>query len=105
MKNKEFAILRKDRTILVKTPIPYVVNVYKDPEMVSLDRLMEIKYELEEHTKFLYNCLKMLGISKAMAIKHKYTLNHQTGDALSSIASHNPKISHEMRMVIFRHEW
>jgi len=99
---KKFAILRKDRTILVKTPIPYVVDAYKDSEQ---DVLEHTRYELDEHTKFLYNCLKMLGISKSEAQRLHYTLNQNTGDRLYTIAINHPHISHEMRQVLGKYNW
>jgi len=99
---KNFAILRKDRTILVHTPKPYIVDSYKRATNKELE---DVRYELDEHTKFLYNCLKMLGISRKEAIKKRYTLNIHTGDELQHIADHKDNISYEMRMVIFNHKW
>jgi hypothetical protein len=99
---KKFAIIRKDRTILVKTPVPYVVDAFKDSSDANIQ---DVRYGLDEHTKFLYNCLKMLGISRKEAILKGYTLNIFTGEALNDIAYKNPKISSEMRTVIFNHKW
>lgn len=100
---KKFAILRKDKTILVKTPIPYVVTAYQnncDDEWIE-----DIRYCLDEDTKFLYNCLKVLGISKAVAKREEYTLNKATGDKLRSIALNNKGISYEIRQLILNHNW
>jgi hypothetical protein len=104
---KRFAILRKDRTILVKTPKPYTVTAYQDltDAYPTLESMRDIEHDLNEHTKFLYNCLKMLGISKSMAVRQRYTLNTDTGDRLSHMALHDERISHEMRMVIRNHNW
>jgi hypothetical protein len=101
---KKFAILRNDRTILVHTPKPYVVDAYKDSDMFK-EELEDIRSELDEHTKFLYNCLRLLGIRRTEAIRENYTLNIDTGEKLLSMAQHKGNISHEMRMVILNHKW
>lgn len=102
VKMKKFAILRKDKTILVKTPVPYVVDSYKDSEKDVLDH---VRHGLDEDTRFLYDCLKVLGISRKEAILKGYTLNLDTGEKLLSVAQHKECISHKMRMVVFNHEW
>lgn len=99
---KKFAVLRKDKTILVKTPIPYVVHAYKDSKK---DVLEHTTHELNEHTRFLYNCLKMLGISKSEAQRLDYSLNQDTGNRLYTIAINNPQISCEMCLVLGKHKW
>ena len=99
---KKFARLRKDKTILVKTPIPYVVDAYKDSEK---DVLEQVRHQLDEDTRFLYDCLKVLRISKQEAIHRDYTLDTDTGEKLLGIAQHKECVSHEMHMAIFNHEW
>lgn len=99
---KNFAVIRKDRTILIKTPIPYIVDAYKNTNDVHLK---EVCHSLDESTKFLYNVLKLLGISKKTAIAKKYTLNIHTGDELNNIAFYNSAISHKMFTVISTYPW
>ena len=99
---KKFAIIRKDKTILVKTPRTYVVDSYKNSES---DKLENVRHHLDEHTRFLYNCLKVLGVSRKEAILKDYTLDIDTGEKLLCIAQHNESVSHEMKMTIFNHDW
>ena len=99
---KKFAIIQKDKTILVKTPIPYFTDSYqdKDPE-----KLKDIRNEFEEDVKFLNNCLKVLNISKAEAQKQDYTLNKHTGERLGIIAFSNQLISCEFFKLINDYNW
>ena len=53
---------------------------------------------------FLYDVLRVLGISKEEARRMDYTFNRRTGEELSAIARHQ-NISHEMRMLIINHKW
>jgi hypothetical protein len=99
---KKFAIIRKDKTILVKTPRTYVVDSYKNSES---DELETVRHRLDEHTRFLYNCLKVLGVSRKEAILKDYTLDTDTGEKLLCVAQHKESVSHEMKMTIFNHDW
>jgi ABC-type dipeptide/oligopeptide/nickel transport system ATPase component len=105
IRTKKFAILRKDRTILVKTPVPYVIDVYKDFYEYSKEDLEQFRHRMNENTKFLYNCLKMLGISKKEAISKDYSLNLSTGEKLRDISIVNKNISLEMSRLIINHKW
>lgn len=99
---KNFAIIQKDKTILIKTPIPYFTGSYQDEDP---EKLKEIRYGFEEDVKFLNNCLKVLNISKAEAQKHDYSLNKYTGVRLSGIAFKNHLISCEFFMLINNYDW
>lgn len=100
---KKYIKIRKNKTIMVYTPVPYVVDAYKD---LPDEQLNETAYELHQSCMFLWNCLKLLDISKKEAIEKNYTLNKQTGDALRNIAiHHNHDVSHEFVMTIANHDW
>jgi hypothetical protein len=101
---KKYAQLRRDRTIRVYTPRPYTVDAYKDSDL-SLDEMKDIEHQLKEHTKFLYDCLKLLHISEATAKHRGYTLNIETGEKLFALCYKHHYISNEMKMVILNHKW
>ena len=101
---KKYAVLRRDRTIRVYTPIPYTVDAYKDDNL-SLEEMRSIEHGLKEHTKFLYDCLLLLHISIATAKERDYTLNADTGDKLLDLCREHHYISHEMKMAIINHNW
>jgi hypothetical protein len=100
----KYAKLRKDGTILVKTPKSYIIDAYKDVD-VSPDRMRQIVHELSEDTKFLYDCLKILRMSIAKARKLDLTLNRESGDKLVNMAMENYYVSSEMRRAISNHKW
>ncbi|HLO91532.1 MAG TPA: hypothetical protein VK172_10250 [Lentimicrobium sp.] len=104
---KKFAILRKNGTILVKTPKPYVVTTFKShaKREESKGFLENMEHILSEDCKFLYDCLRVLKISKKEAIEKEYTLNLATGEALSDIARHRDDISHTIKMTIIGYKW
>ncbi len=93
MKKKHIRKL-KNGHIKVLTPIPYIVGCLPDESI----------YRLEQNVQFLYDCFKLLGISKKNAIKNSFTLNLMTGDKLMSLAREK-NISHEMIMTIKNHNW
>ena len=99
---KNFAIIQKDKTILVKTPIQYFTDSYKDEDS---EELKDIRNEFEGNVKFLNNCLKVLNISKTEAKKQDYTLNKFTGERLSNIAFSNQLISCEFFKLINNYDW
>jgi hypothetical protein len=101
---KKYAVLRRDKTIRVYTPIPYTVDAYKDSNL-TLEEMRAIEHGLKEHTKFLYDCLKLLHISTATAKERGYTLNIDTGEKLASLCRDHHYISHEMKMMILKHDW
>ena len=98
---KKFAIIQKDKTILVKTPIPYFTDSYQNEDS---EELKEIRNGFEEDVKFLNNCLKVLNISKAEAQKQDYTLNKHTGERLGNIAFENQLISCEFFKLINKYD-
>lgn len=92
----------KGNTLVVNTPVPYeVVRQYPHEKDVDGENKA---YSLDQSCKFLYDVLRMLGISKKEAIANKYTLNLDTGYKLMAIASQK-EISHEMFMVIRKYDW
>ncbi len=99
---KKFAVIRKDRTIKVYTPIPYIVTAYKNSSQKELD---EVQYHLENSVKFLYDCMKVLGITKKCAIEKQYTLNLYTGSEFRHLILENNTISHELKKIIIQYDW
>jgi len=99
---KQFAVIQKDKTILVRTPNPYVVDTYKDVNPVILE---DTRYRLHEACKFLWDCLRVLKISKKVAQDRNYTLNTDTGMKLRSIALNSPFISSQMFKTITYYDW
>jgi hypothetical protein len=98
---KRYAILRKDKTILVKTPVPYVVTAYVDADR---EKLENVRFRLNESVRFLNDCLRVLKISRKEAIAKEYTLNIATGDALSILANLK-KVSYPVWKMIREYEW
>ena len=99
---KHYAVIQPDKSILVKTPNPYIVDTYKDE---SQEVLENVRYGLSNATKFLYDCLRMLRITKKQAQERNFTLNIFTGMALRDIALRSDFLSHEMKMTITNYDW
>ena len=99
---KKFAVIQKDRTILVKTPNPYIVDTYRDADDEELD---DVRYRLNESVKFLNDCLRVLGISKKEAREKNYTLNMSTGDEFRRLMVHSHSISIEVWKMITQYDW
>ena len=99
---RKYVKLQKDGTILVRTPKSYVIDVYKN---ASSDYIRQIVHELNEDTKFVYDCLKILRMSIATARRLDITLNRETGDKLVNMAMENYYVSAEMRRAISNHKW
>ena len=99
---KNFAVIQKDKTILVKTPVPYIVDTYKDVNPVILE---DTRYKLSESVKFLNDCLRVLGISKAEAREKNYTLNMRTGDEFRRLMVHSDSISLPVWKMITQYDW
>jgi len=87
--------------IIVNTPNPYTVSSYKND---GIDKITEVAHDLNDSCQFLYDCLKVLGISKRKAKDNDYTLNIDTGDKLIRLAA-TRKMSMEMYRVIKNHAW
>ena len=99
---KHYAVIQPDKSILVKTPNPYVVDTYKDVNAVVLE---DVRHKLSNACKFLYDCLRMLKITKKQAQQQNLTLNLSTGMKLRDIALHSDFLSHDMKMVIINYNW
>lgn len=98
---RNYVKIQKDKTILVKTPIPYEITAYGDR---ANSLIVAVADNINDECIFLYDCLRLLGISKKEAIKNDYTLNSDTGEKLIRIASEK-NISPELRKVIINHKW
>lgn len=96
------AKIQKDKTIIVYTPIPYVVDAYKDKEM---NEISEVCNSLSQSVKFLRNCFKLLGITNKEAKEKKFTLNIETGEELNHRAWMNRNVSCEFCALLRNHKW
>ena len=99
---KHYAVIQADKSILVKTPNPYIVDTYKDVNPVVLE---DVRHKLSNATKFLYDCLRMLRITKKQAQQRNFTLNIFTGMALRDIALRSDFLSHAMKMTNMHYDW
>jgi len=89
-------------TIIVKTPNPYK-SVKQYPH--ETDKQAEDKaYLLNQSCAFLYDTLRVLGISKKRAIEEDYTLNTATGEKLIRIAA-NKGVSNIFYKTIREYNW
>lgn len=95
-------VQRKGNTLIVKTPIPYTV-VRQYPHESDQDGENK-EYSLDQSCKFLYDVLRMLGVSKKEAIANGYTLNTDTGYKLCDLATRK-EVSHEMFMLLRKYDW
>ncbi len=88
--------------ILVKTPVPY--KTVRQREYETVEDANNKEYQLNSACKFLYDCMRLLGISKKKAIEQDFTLNLATGEKIIRIAA-DKLISHEMYMTIQNYNW
>ena len=103
MKNIEYKYLTiKGNSIIVKTPNPYIVILQREHE--TIDDAKSKLYSLNESCKFLFDMLRVLGVSKKEAKQLGYTLNIDTGNKLSVLAGER-NISHKVFMLIRNHNW
>lgn len=95
--------LLKNGDIKVNTPVPYIIDSYRDADIT---KRADIMYDLKQNVRFLRDCLRLLGISNKEAREKEYTLNIMTGDKLMGIATHNKNISNEFYKCCFiDHKW
>lgn len=99
---RKYVALQKDKTILVRTPKPYIVDAYKK---ASPDHMRQIMYKLNEDAKFLYDCLKLLRMPILKARKLNLTLNRESGNKLVNMIIENYYVSNEMKKAIGKHKW
>ena len=92
-----------DNRYKILVPNPYIVELRADG--INPNDLSNKIYRLNEHCKFLYNTLRVLGISKQRAKERDYTLNIYTGDAFSNLLINRDDVSHEFKMMIMKHDW
>lgn len=100
---QKYLEITKDK-IIVKTPKPYVIPREGRIDLENVETDKEFHYSMVQHLKFLYECLRVLGISKKEAIEKSYSLNTSTGDKLMARASAK-EISYEMQTLIRNHRW
>lgn len=92
----------KENTIRVLTPVPYRTQRKYSHE--SEEDVKDKVYRLNEACKFLYECMRLLGISRRKAREMDFTLNIATGEKIIDMASRR-NISHAMFMTIKNYNW
>lgn len=92
----------KGNEYLVKTPSPYMTVRQREHE--TIQDADNKAYELNSACLFLYDCMKLLGISKKKAKAENFTLNISTGEKIIS-AARNKGISNAMYKVISQYNW
>jgi len=102
MKKKYKYIEVKGNTILVKTPDPY--RTVRQREHETIKDAEDKEYQLNAACSFLYDCIKLIGISKKKAQEQEFTLNIATGDKIQQIAR-NKGISTPMYITIKNYNW
>jgi len=88
--------------IIVKTPVPY--KTVRQREYETIQDAENKEYELNSACLFLYDCMKLLGVSQRKAKEQEFTLNLATGEKIERIASHKG-ISTPMYMAIKKYNW
>jgi len=102
MKNEYKYIEVIGNNILVKTPSPYTTVRQREHE--TLQDAKNKEYQLNSDCCFLYDCMRLLGISKKDAQKQEFTLNIATGEKIERIASYKG-ISSTMYKIIKNYNW
>lgn len=102
MKQKKKYIEVKGNEILVKTPSPYTTVRQREHE--TLQDAKDKEYQLNSACTFLYDCMKLLGISKKKAEQQGFTLNIATGEKIME-AARNKGISNPMYLTISKYDW
>ena len=102
MKKKYKYIEVIGNTILVKTPVPYKTIRQREHETLQDAECKE--HDLNASCLFLYDCMRLLGISKKKAKEQEFTLNIATGEKVITAAS-KKGVSNQMYSVIKRYNW
>ena len=111
MKTYKYVVVNEKGYIKILTPDPYTlknyVNLFEESKTDTKkhEQFIDLLNDLNESCKFLYNCLKVLGISKETAHRRDYTLNYSTGEKLYSLAINNDNVSREFAKIIKNYNW
>lgn len=111
MSEFKFVKINKKGVITVLTPNPYKVTAYVSiyeksltDENIRTELYGNVLYGLDQSCKFLYDCLRLLGISKKEAKEQNYTLNKATGDKFWSLLNQR-EISFQFKQIINNYNW
>ena len=88
-----------DTKIIVNTPCPYEISRKDRPDLDDVEINVDWIYEMREKVKYLYDCMRVLGIAKKTAREQCFTLNDRTTEILLDIAGTKfakGELSHQM---------